>query len=58
MPGEAHAVLLLKKGREVLVKDTLRQLRWTDPKTREPRSKLRVLAQQVQFLGSTKEDTP
>lgn len=48
----------LKKGRQVLVTGTLRQSRWTDPKTEEPRTKLRVVAQQVQFLGSTKEDTP
>ena len=41
----------LKKGREVLVMGVLRQSRWTDPKTGEPQSKIRVVAQVVQFLG-------
>lgn len=41
----------LKKGREVLITGSLRQSRWKDPKTQEPRSRLRVVAQQVQFLG-------
>ena len=41
----------LKKGREVLILGSLRQSRWKDSKTQEPRSKIRVLAQQVQFLG-------
>lgn len=40
----------LKKGREVLVMGTLRQSRWTDPKTNQPRSKIRVVAQNVQFF--------
>ncbi len=48
----------LKKGREVLVMGTLRPPCRKNPKTQEPRSKLRVLAQQVQFLGSAKEATP
>jgi len=43
----------LRKGRQVLVMGTLRQSRWVDPKTQEPRSKLRIVAQQVQFLGSS-----
>lgn len=42
----------LKKGREVLVMGTLRQSRWTDPKTNQPRSKLRVVAQTIQFIGA------
>ncbi len=46
----------LKKGREVLVMGSLRQSRWTDPKTQQPRSKIRVVAQQVQFLGPKRED--
>lgn len=45
----------LKKGREVLVMGTLRQSRWVDPKTKEPRSKIKVLAQQVQVLGARKQ---
>lgn len=45
----------LKKGREVLVMGSLRQSRWTDPKTQQPRSKLKIIAQQVQFLGPRKD---
>ena len=48
----------LKKGRQVLVLGSLRQSRWVDSKTQQPRSKVRVVAQQVQFIGSRKEDTP
>jgi single-strand DNA-binding protein len=40
----------LKKGREVLVMGTLRQSRWTDPKTNQARSKIKVVAQNVQFF--------
>jgi len=40
----------LKKGREVLVMGTLRQSRWIDPKTNVHRSKIRVVAQNVQFF--------
>jgi single-strand DNA-binding protein len=40
----------LKKGREVLVMGTLRQSRWKDPKTNQSRSKIRVVAQNVQFF--------
>jgi single-strand DNA-binding protein len=46
----------LKKGREVLVMGSLRQSRWTDKETQEPRSKLRVVAQTVQFLGGKREE--
>lgn len=46
----------LKKGREVLILGSLRQSRWKDPKTQEPRSKIRVVAQQVQFLGPRPEE--
>jgi len=51
----------LKKGREVLIMGSLRQSRWKDAKTQEPRSRIRVLAQQVQFLGprpDAAEDAP
>jgi len=44
----------LKKGREVLVMGTLRQSRWVDPDTKEPRTKIKVVAQQVQFLGGSR----
>ncbi len=46
----------LKKGREVLVMGTLRQSRWTDKETQQARSKIRVVAQTVQFLGRREED--
>lgn len=41
----------LKKGREVLVMGTLRQSRWVDEATQQKRSKIRVTANIVQFLG-------
>jgi len=41
----------VKRGRQILVIGTLRLSRWVDPKSKEPQSKLRVVAQQVQFLG-------
>lgn len=46
----------LKKGREVLVMGTLRQSRWTDAKTQQQRSKVKIVANLVQFLGAKKED--
>jgi single-strand DNA-binding protein len=45
----------LRKGREVLVLGSLRQSRWKDPKTQESRSRIRIVAQQVQFLGGRRE---
>lgn len=48
----------LKKGREVLVMGTLRQSRWTDQETQQARSKIRVVAQTVQFLGKREEAEP
>lgn len=50
----------LKKGRQVLVTGRLEQERWTEPKTKRPRSKLKVVAVEVKFLGrngSVKEVT-
>jgi len=41
----------LKKGRQVLVTGTLKQDRWTDSKTQQPRSRLKVIAREVKFLG-------
>ena len=41
----------LKKGRQVLVTGTLKQDRWVDTKTQQPRSKLKVVAREVKFLG-------
>ena len=41
----------LKKGRQVLVTGVLKQDRWIDTKTQQPRSKLKVIAREVKFLG-------
>ena len=45
----------LKKGREILITGSLRQDRWVDAKTQQNRSKLKVVAQSVQFLGPKPE---
>jgi single-strand DNA-binding protein len=45
----------LMKGRAVLVSGRLVQDRWEDESTGQKRSKLRVLADQVQFLGGAPE---
>ena len=45
----------LKKGREVLVVGTLRQDRWVDAKTQQPRSKIKVVATHVSFVGPRPE---
>ncbi|MBN1257554.1 MAG: single-stranded DNA-binding protein [Planctomycetes bacterium] len=47
----------LSKGRPVLVEGRLRQDTWEDKETGQKRSKLRVTAQAVQFLGSTGRDS-
>ncbi len=46
----------LKKGREVLVMGTLHQDRWTDKTTQQARSKIKVVASTVQFLGKRDEE--
>ena len=48
----------LKKGREVLVMGTLRQSRWVDQNTNQKRSKIRIVANVVQFLGRRPEEEP
>lgn len=49
----------LKKGREVLVSGSLTQDRWVDAQTQQNRSKLRVVAGTLQFLGGgSKDDAP
>src|SRR5437762_357407 len=48
----------LKKGRQVLVTGTLRQDRWIDTKTQQPRSKLKVIAREVKFLGPKPDTEP
>ena len=48
----------LKKGRQVLVTGTLKQDRWVDTKTQQPRSKLKVVAREVKFIGPRPEEEP
>jgi single-strand DNA-binding protein len=48
----------LKKGRQVLVTGTLRQDRWIDTKTQQPRSKLKVVAREVKFIGPRPDAEP
>lgn len=42
----------LKKGRQVFVEGRLTQDRWEDQKTGQKRSRIRITAERVQFLGS------
>ena len=46
----------LKKGRMIVVSGQLIQERWEDKETGQKRSKLRVQAQTVQFLGGGSKD--
>lgn len=46
----------LKKGASMLVDGRLRQDSWEDKETGQKRSKLKVVAQSVQFLGGKRED--
>jgi single-strand DNA-binding protein len=46
----------LKKGRPLLVSGRLAQDRWEDEATGQKRSKLRVVAETVQFLGGGSKD--
>ncbi len=46
----------LKKGRMIVVSGQLTQDRWEDKETGQKRSKLRVQAQAVQFLGGGSKD--
>ena len=46
----------LKKGREVLIAGELRQDRWIDAQTQKPRSKLKVVAHDVRFVGPKPEN--
>lgn len=48
----------LRKGREVLVSGSLKQDRWIDAKTQQPRSKLKVVAREVKFVGPKPETEP
>jgi len=46
----------LKKGRAALVEGRLVQERWDDKETGKKRSKLKIVASTVQFLGSGSKD--
>jgi single-strand DNA-binding protein len=48
----------LKKGRQVLVTGMLKQDRWVDAKTQQPRSKIKVVAREVKFLGPRPDAEP
>jgi single-strand DNA-binding protein len=50
------AAEFLKKGRPVLVSGHLMQDRWEDPQSGQKRSKLRVVAETLQFLGGGSKD--
>lgn len=45
----------LAKGRPVLFEGSLKQERWDDKETGQKRSKLKVVAQRMQFLGGPKD---
>ena len=47
----------LKKGRSVFVSGQLQQDRWEDEKTGQKRQKIRIVGQQMQFLGSGSKDS-
>jgi single-strand DNA-binding protein len=48
----------LRKGRQVLVSGALKQDRWIDAKTQQPRSKIKVVAREVKFIGPRPDDAP
>jgi single-strand DNA-binding protein len=48
----------LKKGGQVLISGTLKQDRWVDAKTQQPRSRLKVLAREVKFVGPKTDEEP
>jgi len=50
------AAEFLKKGRPVLISGHLTQDRWQDEATGQKRSKLRVVAESLQFLGGGSKD--
>jgi single-strand DNA-binding protein len=50
------AAEFLKKGRPVLVSGHLAQDRWEEEGTGKKRSKLRVVAETIQFLGGGSKD--
>jgi len=48
----------LKKGKQVLIMGSLRLDEWTDAKTQQKRSKLKIVARDVQFLWAKGDDAP
>ena len=46
----------LKKGRQVLISGSLKQERWVDKTTQQNRSRLKVLAREVKFVGPKPEE--
>ena len=53
-----NAAKYLQKGRSVLVEGRLQLDTWTDSKTGQNRSKLRVVAESLQFLGQNQQVGP
>lgn len=53
-----NAAQYLQKGRSVLVEGRLQMESWQDKQSGQERSKLRVVADTVQFLGSSHESGP
>lgn len=50
-----NAASYLKKGRSVLVEGRLQMDSWTDSQSGQSRSKLRIVADSLQFLGAHQE---
>lgn len=50
-----NAVKYLKKGRSVLVEGRLQMDSWKDSQSGQSRSKLRVVAESVQYMGGNQE---
>ncbi|HEV3029527.1 MAG TPA: single-stranded DNA-binding protein [Planctomycetota bacterium] len=48
----------LKKGGQALISGTLKQDRWVDAKTQQPRSRLKVLAREVKLVGPRTDEEP
>ncbi|MDF2378323.1 MAG: single-stranded DNA-binding protein [Verrucomicrobiales bacterium] len=52
-----NAAKYLQKGRSVLVEGRLQLDTWMDSKSGQNRSKLRVVAESLQFMGGNQHDT-
>jgi single-strand DNA-binding protein len=52
-----NAASYLKKGRSVLVEGRLQMDSWTDNQSGQSRTKLRIVADSLQFLGTHQEDS-